>query len=35
LAAGAIQPSDGFQYGADFARVGMCDFQVRENALIA
>jgi hypothetical protein len=39
LAAGAIQPIDGFKYafenGADFACVGMCDFQVREDALIA
>jgi hypothetical protein len=39
LAAGAIRPSDGFKYafenGADFACVGMCDFQVRENAVIA
>ena len=39
LAAGAIQPTEGFKYafanGADFACVGMCDFQVRENAAIA
>ena len=39
LAAGAIQPSEGFKHafanGADFACVGMCDFQVRENAVIA
>jgi hypothetical protein len=39
LAAGAVHPNDGFKYafqnGADFACVGMCDFQVRENALIA
>jgi len=39
LAAGAIHPSDGFKFafenGADFANVGMFDFQVRENALIA
>jgi len=39
LAAGAIHPTDGFQYafdsGADFACVGMLDFQVRENAIIA
>ena len=39
LAAGAIHPRDGFQYtfenGADFACVGMLDFQVRENAVIA
>jgi hypothetical protein len=35
LAAGAIQPSSGFEYafskGADFALVGMFDFQVAEN----
>jgi hypothetical protein len=39
LAAGATQPTDGFKYafqnGADFACVGMLDFQVRENAVIA
>jgi len=39
LAAGAIHPRDGFKYafenGADFACVGMFDFQVRENSLIA
>ncbi len=39
LAAGAIQPADGFKYafenGADFACVVMCDFQVREDAIIA
>ena len=39
LAAGAIHPRDGFKYtfenGADFACVGMLDFQVRENAIIA
>lgn len=39
LAAGAIQPSDGFKYAfqndADFACVGMLDFQVREDAVIA
>ncbi len=38
LAAGAIQPADGFKYafqnGADFACVGMLDFQVREDAVI-
>lgn len=38
LAAGAIRPQDGFKYafdsGADFACVGMFDFQVRENAII-
>jgi len=39
LAAGAIHPREGFKYafenGADFACVGMFDFQIRENALIA
>jgi hypothetical protein len=39
LAAGAIPPTDGFKYafqnGGDFACVGMLDFQVRENAVIA
>ncbi len=39
LAAGAIQPSDGFKHafgnGADFACVGMFDFQVREDVIIA
>ncbi len=39
LAAGAIHPHDGFRYafqnGADFACVGMLDFQVRENTIIA
>jgi hypothetical protein len=39
LAAGAIHPSEGFRYafdnGADFICVGMFDFQVRENAIIA
>jgi len=38
LAAGAIKPADGFRYafegGADFACVGMFDFQVIENANI-
>ena len=38
LAAGAIEPKDGFRYafenGADFAAVGMFDFQVAENAAI-
>jgi hypothetical protein len=38
LAAGAIHPRDGFKFafenGADFANVGMFDFQVRENAII-
>lgn len=39
LAAGAIEPQDGFNYafsnGADFACVGMCDFQVEQDCLIA
>ena len=39
LAAGAIHPRDGFKYafenGADFACVGMLDFQVIENTIIA
>jgi len=39
LAAGAIHPKDGFKYafqnGADFAAVGMFDFQVAENVLVA
>ena len=39
LAAGAIHPRDGFSYafenGADFICVGMFDFQVRENIVIA
>jgi hypothetical protein len=39
LAAGAIGPLDGFKYafesGADFACVGMLDFQVIEDVLIA
>ena len=39
LAAGAIHPREGFRYafenGADFICVGMFDFQVRENAMIA
>jgi hypothetical protein len=39
LAAGAIPPASGFPYafagGADFICVGMFDFQVRENAIIA
>lgn len=38
LGAGAIHPKDGFQYafesGADFACVGMFDFQIVENANI-
>jgi hypothetical protein len=39
LAAGAIHPREGFKYafenGADFICVGMFDFQIRENAIIA
>jgi len=39
LAAGAIHPRDGFRFafenGADFVNVGMFDFQVREDALLA
>ena len=39
LAAGAIHPHEGFKYafenGADFICVGMFDFQVRENVIIA
>ena len=39
LAAGAIHPREAFPYafknGADFVCVGMCDFQVTENAVIA
>ena len=39
LAAGAIHPREGFRYafenGADFVCVGMFDFQIRENVLIA
>ena len=39
LAAGAIHPRDGFKFafdnGADFICVGMFDYQVRENAIIA
>jgi hypothetical protein len=39
LAAGAIHPQSGFRYafegGADFLCVGMFDFQVREDAIIA
>jgi len=39
LAAGAIKPEDGIQHafssGADFACVGMFDFQVIENTNIA
>ena len=39
LAAGAIHPTSGFNYafqgGADFICVGMFDFQVREDAIIA
>jgi hypothetical protein len=39
LAAGAVHPREGFKYafeaGADFLCVGMFDFQVREDALVA
>lgn len=39
LAAGAIHPRDGFRFafenGADFINVGMFDFHVRENAMLA
>jgi hypothetical protein len=39
LAAGAIHPRQGFRYafenGADFVHVGMFDFQVREDAILA
>jgi hypothetical protein len=39
LAAGAVQPQAGFRFafegGADFLCVGMFDFQVRENVIIA
>lgn len=39
LAAGAVAPKDGFQFafegGADFLCVGMFDFQVREDVIIA
>jgi hypothetical protein len=39
LAAGAIHPREGFKFafenGADFANVGMFDFQVREDAILA
>ncbi len=39
LAAGAIHPSDGFEWvfkhGADFALVGMFDFQITEDVVIA
>ncbi|MEK7995120.1 MAG: hypothetical protein AAB403_15040 [Planctomycetota bacterium] len=39
LAAGAIPPSEGFRFafenGADFIDVGMFDFQIHEDALIA
>jgi hypothetical protein len=39
LAAGAIHPRAGFKYafdnGADFALVGMFDFQVAENVIVA
>ncbi|MHC4596767.1 MAG: hypothetical protein ACYS19_17705 [Planctomycetota bacterium] len=39
LAAGAINPREGFKYafenGADFVCAGMFDFQIRENVIIA
>lgn len=39
LAAGAIYPRDGFPYafasGADFIAVGMFDFQIKDNAILA
>jgi len=39
LAAGAIHPREGFRFafenGADFANVGMFDFQIREEAILA
>ncbi len=39
LAAGAIHPTSGFRYafenGADFALVGMFDFQISENVMVA
>ncbi len=39
LAAGAIHPRDGFRFafehGADFINVGMFDFQIREDAILA
>ena len=39
LGAGAIKPADGFKFafegGADFICVGMFDFQVREDIIIA
>ena len=39
LAAGAIHPRQAFKFafegGADFICVGMFDFQVRENAILA
>ncbi|MFC1544877.1 hypothetical protein ACFL4X_01795 [Gemmatimonadota bacterium] len=39
LAAGAIHPREGFRHafenGADFINVGMFDFQVRENVILA
>lgn len=39
LAAGAIRPESGFRYafenGADFICVGMSDFQVEQNAMLA
>jgi hypothetical protein len=39
LAAGAIHPREGFRFafehGADFLNVGMFDFHIREDALLA
>ncbi len=39
LAAGAIRPNEGFEYafnnGADFLCVGMYDFQIREDVIVA
>jgi len=39
LAAGAIEPQKGFKFafenGADFANVGMFDFQIREDVILA
>jgi hypothetical protein len=39
LAAGAIHPREGFRFafenGADFVNVGMFDFQIRADAIIA
>ena len=39
LAAGALHPREGFKFafegGADFICIGMFDFQVRENVILA